>query len=182
MCQAGPLAIDYRDGSAEDTGLPSEIADLVLAAQAFHWFKPEPALAEAHRILKERGCIALLWNERDEKDPFTAACGGIIRLFPGAHSVESHRQEAGKRLLEDARFREARRQDFEHIQVVNLEELIGRTFSASYAPRDPDLAARAQADLQQLFRTHEKDGCVVICYRTSVYIARRSKLACARGP
>jgi len=180
-CRPGATAIDYRSGSAESTGLPSEIADLVLAAQAFHWFNPGKALEEAYRILKDRGSIALMWNERDEEDPFTAAYGDVIRLFPGAKDIESQRQQAGYRLLEDTRFCEARRQELEHFQLASLEELIGRTFSASYAPREPLMAKRARADLRQLFATHEKDGCVVIRYRTSVYIARRSKLACPCG-
>jgi SAM-dependent methyltransferase len=173
LCRPGGQAVNYQGGSAEATRLPSEIADLVLAAQAFHWFKPEQALEEAYRILKERGCIALLWNERDEKDPFTALYGDVIRSFPHARDVESGRQQAGNRLFESTRFRDARRNEFEHCQNVALNELIGRAFSASYAPRDPVLAERAQDDLRQLFRAQEKDGCVVIRYRTSVYVARR---------
>jgi ubiquinone/menaquinone biosynthesis C-methylase UbiE len=171
--QPGRDALEYRSGSAEATGLPSQIAHLVLAAQAFHWFKPDQALDEAYRILKDQGCIALMWNERDEKDPFTALYGGLIRSFPEAKEVESFRHEAGNHLLQSTRFREARRDEFEHLQTAGLEELLGRTFSASYAPRDPVLAKRAKGDLRQLFRTHEQDGHVVIRYRTSVYIARR---------
>src|SRR5437868_5958758 len=30
----------YQDGSAENTDLPEASVDLVLSAQAFHWFKP----------------------------------------------------------------------------------------------------------------------------------------------
>jgi SAM-dependent methyltransferase len=173
LSDLGVGAIEYRHGTAEATGLPSEIADLVVAAQAFHWFKPEAALAEAYRILKERGCIALLWNERDEADTFTAAYGHVIRSFPDAKGVELDRQEAGNRLLASTRFREACKQEFEHGQIVTLQELIGRTFSASYAPRDPILVKNARADLGDLFSRHEKDGCVVIRYRTSLYIGLR---------
>jgi SAM-dependent methyltransferase len=173
LSQGGADTLDYRKGSAEETGLPSKIADLVLAAQAFHWFKPDKALAEAFRILKEGGCLALMWNERNEEDPFTSAYGDVIRTFPDAKEVESHRQEAGHYLLENRSFREPRRVLFEHFQLMSLKELIGRTFSASYAPRDQASAKKAETDLQQLFLRHEMDGCVVIRYRTSVYFARR---------
>src|SRR5207244_9435794 len=42
----------YRAGRAEATGLRESWADAVLAAQAFHWFEPDPTLREFHRILK----------------------------------------------------------------------------------------------------------------------------------
>src|SRR5207249_1176844 len=53
--KAGPVSANcprptYRDGRAEATGLPDQSADAVLAAQAFHWFEPETALREFHRI------------------------------------------------------------------------------------------------------------------------------------
>src|SRR5258708_7450608 len=44
-----PLPV-YVPGQAETTELPDGVADLVLAAQAFHWFDAEKALREFHRI------------------------------------------------------------------------------------------------------------------------------------
>ena len=38
--------------------------DLVVAAQAFHWFEPEATRTEFKRILKPHGRIVLMWNER----------------------------------------------------------------------------------------------------------------------
>src|SRR5262249_30831930 len=63
----GPIPA-YRKGRAEETGLPDTTADAVLAAQAFHWFAPEPTFHEFHRILKAGGWVVLMWNERDETD------------------------------------------------------------------------------------------------------------------
>jgi ubiquinone/menaquinone biosynthesis C-methylase UbiE len=171
--QPGADGLEYRDGTAEATGLPGESADLVVAAQAFHWFQADVALEEAYRILKDRGCMALMWNERDDRDAFTAAYGDLIRSFPDARNVESGRQQAGLRLLASKLFRQGQRNEFEHSQVADLDELIGRTFSASYAPRDPVLAERARKDLRLLFARHQQDGRIVIRYLTSVYMARR---------
>src|SRR5205823_2563402 len=81
----------YCDGRAEATGLPSGQADVVLAAQAFHWFDPDKALREFHRLLKPGGWTVLLWNERDETDPFTAAYGAAFRAVPGAAALEASR-------------------------------------------------------------------------------------------
>src|SRR5262245_1886611 len=52
--EGGP-APTYHEGRAEATGLPDGCADAVLAAQAFHWFEPDPTLAEFRRILKPHG-------------------------------------------------------------------------------------------------------------------------------
>jgi SAM-dependent methyltransferase len=65
--------------SAEDTGLPDASADLVTAFQAFHWFDSEAAIAEMRRILRPGGRAALVYNERDERDAFTAGYGDIVR-------------------------------------------------------------------------------------------------------
>ena len=57
--------VTFVDGKAEATGLESGSVDLVICAQAFHWFKPVEALAEFFRILKPGGRLVFLANERD---------------------------------------------------------------------------------------------------------------------
>lgn len=50
--------IEYREGFAQQTGLSDGCADIVTAAQAFHWMEPAPALAEIARILRPGGLFA----------------------------------------------------------------------------------------------------------------------------
>jgi ubiquinone/menaquinone biosynthesis C-methylase UbiE len=50
-------------GSAEHSHLENKSVDLIVAAQAFHWFDFDKALREFERILKLTGLIALVWNE-----------------------------------------------------------------------------------------------------------------------
>ncbi|XP_056286591.1 putative methyltransferase DDB_G0268948 [Pseudoliparis swirei] len=52
--------ITYRRCVAEDLPFADGSADLVTAMSAFHWFDRPRFLQEAHRILKPRGCLALL--------------------------------------------------------------------------------------------------------------------------
>lgn len=52
------MAVDLRDGTAEDTGLPDDCADVVTAGQALHWFDPAQALPEVARILRPGGVFA----------------------------------------------------------------------------------------------------------------------------
>ena len=50
--------IEYRDGLAQQTGLPDACADIVTAAQSFHWMEPTSTLAEVARILRPGGLFA----------------------------------------------------------------------------------------------------------------------------
>ena len=50
--------IEYREGLAHQTGLPDGCADIVTAAQSFHWMEPVTTLAEIARILRPGGLFA----------------------------------------------------------------------------------------------------------------------------
>ncbi|GHO46023.1 class I SAM-dependent methyltransferase [Ktedonospora formicarum] len=51
--------IQYQEGVAHQTGLPDECADVVTAAQSFHWMESAPTLAEIARILRPGGLFAV---------------------------------------------------------------------------------------------------------------------------
>ena len=50
--------IEYREGLAHQTGLPDGCADIVTAAQSFHWMEPAATLTEIARILRPGGIFA----------------------------------------------------------------------------------------------------------------------------
>jgi ubiquinone/menaquinone biosynthesis C-methylase UbiE len=164
---------EYRAGRAEDTGLPAGVADVVLAAQAFHWFEPDAALREFHRVLKPGGWVALLWNERDERDPFTAEYGAIIRTARDTLAVETARGTAGDVLGTHLLFTDYERLTFTNAQVLDAEGLKGRAFSASYAPSDPAGRAVWVAALDELFARWQREGFVELRYVTTLHLARR---------
>src|SRR5687768_16300575 len=67
------------DGSAEATALPDDTMDIVVAAQAFHWFDREKTKREFTRILKPNGWVALIWNERRlDTTPFLRAYENLL--------------------------------------------------------------------------------------------------------
>lgn len=61
LANATPAAnVTYRVGGAEATGVePGSSADLLTAAQAFHWFKQEAFFAEVRRVVRPGGCLAV---------------------------------------------------------------------------------------------------------------------------
>jgi SAM-dependent methyltransferase len=170
---SGIAAPVYRPGRAEATGLPDATADAVLAAQAFHWFDPEPTLREFHRILTPAGWVVLLWNERDEADPFTAAYGAIVRATPEGPAAESGPRRRGDPLLTSILFQKGERTCFAHQQALDEDGLLGRALSASYAPREPAQVEEFIAALRATFVRFQRDGRVALQYQTVVVLAQR---------
>jgi SAM-dependent methyltransferase len=176
--EAEPLPPDvprprYCEGRAEATGLADGVVDVVLAAQAFHWFDPGPTLAEFQRILQRDGWVALLGNERDESDPFTAAYGAVMRTSPEAAKVELPRARAGDPLLVSDRFQDAERLTFVNEQRLDEEGLLGRTMSASYVVREGEAGRAFAQAVRDVFARFQQGGQVVLRYETSLYLARR---------
>jgi SAM-dependent methyltransferase len=65
-------------GAAEAIPLRGGTADAVVAAQAFHWFSGEEALAEIHRVLRPGGGLGLVWNELVWSVPWVAELARIL--------------------------------------------------------------------------------------------------------
>jgi SAM-dependent methyltransferase len=109
--------------------------DLVLCAQAFHWFRPAQALAEFHRILRPRGRLALLWNARERSDPLTLGYAEAIRAVAGEHPAEI--REFDPTVIETGGwFTPARLTTWPNAQALDRAGLVGRALSASYVPRE----------------------------------------------
>ena len=51
--------ISYRIAPAEASGIDSLSVDLIVVAQALHWFETDRFFAEAQRVLKDDGVLAV---------------------------------------------------------------------------------------------------------------------------
>jgi SAM-dependent methyltransferase len=64
--------------TAERAPMRARSVDLVVAAQAFHWFDAERTLQEAARVLRPGGRLAVVWSSRDERIPWVRRLGRLI--------------------------------------------------------------------------------------------------------
>jgi ubiquinone/menaquinone biosynthesis C-methylase UbiE len=106
---------------AEDIPLPDQSVDVVVCAQAFHWFDLELALPEIARVLRPGGRLALVWNQRDERIPWVRRLGALIGTQDQLREpAEPLVQSALFGFVEDASFRFRQEIDRESIQDLVL--------------------------------------------------------------
>ncbi len=65
-------------GTAEEIPLEDDSVDAITVAQAWHWVEPQRAAAEAARVLRPGGTLALIWNRRDERVDWVAELGDVM--------------------------------------------------------------------------------------------------------
>jgi len=64
--------------AAEDLPVADRSVDVVVCAQAFHWFDPDKALPEIARVLRPGGRLALVWNQPDLTIPWVRRLSRLI--------------------------------------------------------------------------------------------------------
>lgn len=157
---------------AEQTGLPAQSVDLVLCAQAFHWFDQQACKKEFQRILKPEGKVLLVWNDRRTPDQgFLRSYEDFLRLCGTDYKEVNHRNVQDKNVFTTffghSDFEEAR---FDNHQDFNFEGLKGRVLSSSYIPgeghKDHEYMLYC---LKKLFIRYQQEGLVRFEYDTRIY-------------
>jgi SAM-dependent methyltransferase len=156
-------------GRAEATGLGSQSVDLVLCAQSFHWFRTAGALREFARILRERRRLAITWNRRSTRDPFTAGYRRAIVDVGGEIADESRVFDPGV-ISSSGLFSSPERTSFPNVQRLDLAGLIGRARSASYVPKSGAAGETLVEILRALHESYaDNNGLVTLVYETEVF-------------
>ena len=150
--------IEWREGTAQHTGLSDANVDLIVACQAFHWFATIEVMHEFARVARRRA--AILQYERDERDAFTKAYGEIVRAY-ATDDTEAMRERA---LAAFAQFPASQisRTEALSLQEMDREALLGRAASSSYLPAAGGPAEALRRDLNELFDRYVADGRVAL--------------------
>jgi SAM-dependent methyltransferase len=167
---------NYRSvgGTAEATTLPDACADLVIAGQAFHWFDPERASAEARRILRPGGAAALIWNDRSATgSAFLEGYEALLRAHGIDYEKVTHRHVDEGAIARFFAPASAEAAYFDNPRLLDRDALAALVNSASYMPAagDPRHAPMMTA-LAALFDANEEHGSVRMLYRTRMHYAR----------
>jgi SAM-dependent methyltransferase len=85
-------------GSGQEIPLADATVDAVFAAQAFHWFDDDRAVAEIVRVLRPRGGLVLMWNlPAGPWEPSTVAAEALLlSRAPKASEVSYDPLDLGK--------------------------------------------------------------------------------------
>jgi SAM-dependent methyltransferase len=130
------------EGPAESIPLPDASVEAAFAAQAFHWFDPERALPELHRVIRSGGGLVLIWNWWDERDPLQRELGGLV----GYAGLDPYRDDE---LPGAPHFRELRRTVVESAPESSPDALVGYLSTASmYLTMEPDERERHLAEVR----------------------------------
>ncbi len=167
------LPIRYHQSTAEMTGLVSGIAAAILCAQSFHWFEPEQALLEFHRLLKSDGFVFLMWNIRDNRDDFTREYGEAFARVADTTDDAGRGPRNREVILNHPLFSNSEHVAFENEQLLSRQSVIDRAFSASYAPREGEMAVLLKELLNASFEKHQESGMVALKYLTHIYSGRK---------
>jgi SAM-dependent methyltransferase len=159
------------DGNAEATTLPDHSVDLVVAAQAFHWFDATKFRAESLRILHPLSNALLMWNDRlTDCDAFAVDYEQMLLDHGTDYKSVNHRN------ITEARIAEFFRGPFEQIRLPNgqkldWEGLKSRLMSSSYVPAEGDPGQQPMLEaLRRIFDLHQSNGEVEMKYETQLFL------------
>lgn len=161
-------------GRAEATGLPASSVDLVISAQAFHWFDVAAAANETRRILRREGHAAVVWNlRRTGGSEFLDRYEALLQQFGTDYAAVTERYAEPTSLAQYFGGPDYAEYRFDHLQQFDFEGLRGRLLSSSYTPAagDPRHAPMLEA-LKRIFAATARDGRVAFEYDTRLYVSR----------
>lgn len=154
--------------AAEEVPANDGSVDVVVAAQAFHWFDHTRALPEIARILKPGGTLALVWNSPDERIPWVRRLGDLIGHQDQDTSSVDH-------VVNSPHFGFVEEKTFSSWQDVNRETIVDLALSRStIASLAPEPRADKLARVVEFYDTYGRgmDGMQVPyrvrCFRATV--------------
>jgi SAM-dependent methyltransferase len=156
-------------GAGEALPLPDASVDRVTYGQAWHWVDPEQASAEAARVLRPGGALCLLWNIRDERDPWVRRLGEVMTSSAAEEMIAHDRLRIG------SGFAPAEHRTFPWANRLTAEQLVAMAASRSYVITATEQRRAAILDGVRALAGErvDTDGLVELPYVTHAFRATR---------
>jgi ubiquinone/menaquinone biosynthesis C-methylase UbiE len=122
--------VEVLDGTAEAMPFADGALDAVTVAQAFHWFRFDEALAEIKRVLRPRGGVAILFNERDERVEWVRQWNERIEWH--SRRIAYYQRTDWQAVLTEAGYEGVGRAHVEWVQPMTRDLVAARVRSVSY--------------------------------------------------
>jgi len=143
-------SVDVRDGTAEALPERDNSYDTVVVAQSFHWFEPDAALNEIHRVLRRGGHLVTVWNVKDGDADWFKAYMEIVDRHAGdtPRHVDMRWREA---IDGDSRYQLVDDWHVDSPGPTDRDGVVARALSTSFIAALPDQdRERVAVDLRQI--------------------------------
>lgn len=142
--------VEVYAGTADAIPLSDESVDVVVCAQAFHWFATSSSLSSFRRVLAPGGMLGLIWNVRDESVPWVAALSAITDPLEGG--TPRYRSGAWREVFPAEGFEFTGERRVAHVHRGRPEDVIlQRTLSVSFIAAQPEpVRQRVEAEVKRL--------------------------------
>ncbi|CAF1575592.1 unnamed protein product, partial [Adineta steineri] len=160
--------------TAEHIPFDDSSIDIIICAQAFHWFATHQTLTELNRVLKSNGLLILIWNNSDNQGIEWA--DNITKYVDSfkPKDVSRYKSMEWKAVFENQNlFSLLQQKQFSHKQRVTRDLVLNRILSTSFVAALPsdeqtklvDNVKKMLNDIEEIRNVNEFD----ISHRTDVY-------------
>ena len=164
------------EGTAEHTNLENNSIDLVVVAQAFHWFDKEKFKEECKRILKPNGSLWILWNQLDENEEIVKEQKRIDDQYTNRFQEVNGILSATKKEEKIQGFFKDNRYETKVVDNPlenNKERFIGSNLSKSYSLKKEDRNYNNYIKaFGEVFDKYSENGMVIIPNKTYGYLGK----------
>lgn len=170
-------------GTAENTRLAFKSIDAIFAGQALHWFNVSLAAAEWKRILKKKGLIFAIWNDRRVDLPAGRALDDLMNRYAISDPTKiGHRAPDREYLLAEycrAGINCVAEKTFANQEMLDSSRLTPFLESVSFLPLPTDPAfSHMLSSAKEILR---KAGSPLHIWRTVVQVLCVSQEKCPMG-
>ena len=140
--------VTVAPGTAEDLPADADSFDVVVVAQAFHWFDHRPALDEIHRVLRPGGHLVTVWNVKDGSAAWYRRYMEVVERY--ADDTPRHADRRWRQAIDDdRRFELVDDWQVDNSRLTDADGVVERALSTSFiAALDDDEKRVVAADLR----------------------------------